>query len=53
MTWQFCDNDDCPESWHWMDPAGTPEGCRGSDEAADFPEEARPGGTQLHRPEAA
>ncbi|MEV7604102.1 hypothetical protein AB0N65_01505 [Paenarthrobacter sp. NPDC089322] len=27
MTWQFCSNDDCPESWHWTDLAGAPEAC--------------------------
>lgn len=32
MTWQFCDNDDCPDSWHWTGLTGTPESCRGSDE---------------------
>lgn len=19
MTWQFCDNHHCPDSWHWTD----------------------------------
>lgn len=33
MAAQFCDNDDCPDSWHWMelhwmDVAATPESCR-------------------------
>ncbi|WP_157731575.1 hypothetical protein [Arthrobacter sp. YN] len=32
MTWQFCDNDHCPESWHWTTLAGIPESCGGSDE---------------------
>ncbi|MDR6437807.1 hypothetical protein J2790_002956 [Paenarthrobacter nicotinovorans] len=32
MTWQFCDNDYCPGSWHWTDLTGSSEACRGSDE---------------------
>lgn len=28
MTWQFCDNEACPDSWHWLDLAGNPEACR-------------------------
>jgi hypothetical protein len=32
MTWQFCDNERCPDNWHWTDLAGAPEACRASDE---------------------
>ncbi len=41
MTWQFCDNDHCPESWHWTTLAGTPEDCGGSDEHGAAEQENR------------
>ncbi|MBP2267714.1 hypothetical protein J3A64_003178 [Pseudarthrobacter sp. PvP004] len=37
MAAQFCDNDDCPDSWHWTelhctDVGATPESCRDTSE---------------------
>ncbi|WP_223935602.1 hypothetical protein [Arthrobacter sp. StoSoilB5] len=27
MTWQFCNNDDCLDSWHWTDLGETTAAC--------------------------
>ncbi|MFE4194229.1 hypothetical protein ACFRJ9_00030 [Paenarthrobacter sp. NPDC056912] len=35
MTWEFCNNDDCPDSWHWTDLAGVAEACRDTDTDRD------------------
>ncbi|NQD90193.1 hypothetical protein HP499_20600 [Paenarthrobacter sp. CM16] len=43
MTWQFCDNDYCPESWHWTDLTASPESCSSSDEHGSGEQDNRTG----------
>lgn len=36
MTWHYCDNHRCPESWHWTDLAGVPESCTATDDTTEM-----------------